>query len=309
MASHRRRIVLAGATGLIGSELTEKLAEQGDEVIALVRDPDAGRRKAPGAARYLRWSSSTKEGEWRDAIDGADAVINLAGATVATRWTEQQKRRIVESRVQSTRYIVDAIGNAGIRPRVLINASAVGYYGTSDSATFTEDSLSGKDFLGETCRKWEEEAERAREFGLRVVLLRTGIVLDPAGGALGKLLPTFRLGLGGPLGSGGQWFPWIHMEDEIGIILMGLDDERIDGPLNAAAPGIVTNREFSIALGKTLHRPSFFAVPAFVLKLVFGGAATTLLEGQHVIPERTVKLGYRFRHPQLDEALRDLLGR
>lgn len=302
-----RHIVLAGATGLIGPKLARELVSRDHRVTVLVRDPESARRKLPGMAGYLSWSSSMKDGEWRNAIATADAVINMAGAPVAARWTDQQKQRIRESRVQGTRNLVDAIAAAERKPAVLINASAVGYYGSSETATFPEDAPAGNDFLGIVCRDWEKEADRAREFGVRVVLLRTGIVLDPDGGALAKLLPTFKLGLGGPLGSGRQWFPWIHRDDELDIILWALENEHVEGPLNAAAPGITTNKEFSNILGNVLHRPALFPVPTFALKLVFGGGATALTEGQRAVPERTTKLGYRFKFPELEPALRDLL--
>lgn len=302
-----RHIVLAGATGLIGPKLARELVRRGYRVTILARDPESARRKLPGMTNYLPWSSSMKDGEWRTAVADSDVVINLAGATVATRWTEKQKQSIRESRIQSTRNIVDAIAAAERKPAVLINASAVGYYGTSETATFPEDAPAGNDFLAIICRDWEKEAERARELGVRVVLLRTGIVLDPDGGALAKLLPTFKLGLGGPLGSGRQWFPWIHRDDELDIILWALENEQVEGPLNAAAPGITTNKQFSNILGDVLHRPAIFPVPAFVLKLVFGGGAAALTEGQRAVPERTTKLGYTFRFPDLEPALRDLL--
>lgn len=302
-----RNIVMTGATGLIGPKLARELTGRGHRVTILARDPESARRRVPGMTNYLPWSSSMKDGEWRTAVADADAVINLAGSPVAVRWTDKQKQLIRESRVQGTRNLVDAIAAAERKPRVLINASAVGYYGTSETATFTEASPAGNDFLSVICRDWEKETEPARKLGVRVALLRTGIVLDPDGGALAKLLPTFKLGLGGPLGSGRQWFPWIHRDDELGIILWALDDERAEGPLNATAPGITTNKEFSRILGNVLHRPSLFPVPTFILKLVFGEAAVALVEGQRAIPEHTTKLGYHFHYPDLEPALHELL--
>ncbi len=307
MAQGRKRIVITGATGLIGGQLAQRLIDRGDEVILFVRDPKAAQNQVRGAAAYVQWSSSMADGEWTSFIDGADAIINLAGAPVATRWTQEQKKRIRDSRIQGTRAIVGAIARAAHKPALLLNASAVGYYGTSESRIFTEDSPPGNDFLGEVCSAWEHEAEQAGEFGLRVVLLRTGIVLDPAGGALGKLLPTFRLFVGGPLGSGRQWLPWIHKEDEIGMLLWAIDNEEVKGAVNAVAPGIVSNKKFSDVLGTVLGRPSLFAVPAFALTMVFGEGAVALTQGQNVVPERTQRLGYRFLHPDLEGALRDLL--
>lgn len=302
-----KRIVITGATGLIGTRLVERLVERGESVVILARDPERARRQTPGAADYLAWSSSMADGEWVTAIDGADAVINLAGSSVATRWTDAQRALIRGSRIDGTRHLVAAMGRAARPPRTLISASGVGYYGTSETKTFTEDSPAGSDFLARTCIEWEGEAMKAEELGVRVVRLRTGIVLEPHGGVLGKLLPTFKAFAGGPMGSGRQWFPWIHIEDELGMMLWALDDEELTGAVNAVAPGIVTNREFSEALGEALGRPTFFAVPKFALDLVFGEASLILVEGQRAIPERAERLGYWFRFPKLVNALKNLL--
>ncbi len=307
MADGRKRIVMTGATGLIGRKLAARLIERGDEVILLGRNIESLRRAVPDAGDYLPWSGTMTDGPWAAAIDGAYGVINLAGAPVASRWSEEQKKRIYDSRVLGTRNIVNAIAGASHKPVVLVNGSAVGYYGTSEKELFTERSGAGDDFLAKICLEWEEEAKRGEESGVRVVLLRTGIVLDPDGGALGKLLPTFRLFLGGTLGNGKQWFPWIHRDDELEMILWALDNEKVNGAINGVAPGIVTNKEFSDVLGEVLHRPAIFPVPAFALKLVFGDGAAALTEGQHVVAERARQLGYRFLHPELRDALRDLL--
>lgn len=302
-----KRIVITGATGLIGSRLVRKLAERGDRVTALVRDTERARRQAPGAAEYLAWSSGNVSAEVAAALDGADGVINLAGATVGTRWSEKQKRAIHDSRILGTRGIIEAMGRAKQPPRALINASAVGYYGTSESKIFTEDSPAGSDFLARTCIAWEEEARKAEKLGVRVVLVRTGVVLDPKGGALAKMLPPFKMFVGGPMASGNQWMSWIHIDDEIEIFLWALGNEQATGPVNAAAPEPLTSRDFSALLGKVLHRPSFFKVPKFVLDLILGEGSLILTEGQRVAPERTEKLGYRFLHPRAEEAMRDLL--
>jgi uncharacterized protein (TIGR01777 family) len=303
----RKRIVITGATGLIGTRLVEHLAGRGDSVAVLARDPERARRVAPGAADYFEWSGSMTDGGWTSSIDGADAVINLAGSSVSTRWTSEQRKRIRGSRIDGTRHLVAAMERSARPPRTLISASGVGYYGTSKTKTFTEDSPAGSDFLATTCIDWEGEAIRAEGLGVRVVLLRTGIVLEPNGGALGKLLPTFRAFAGGPMGSGKQWFPWIHIEDELGLLIWALDNEEVSGPVNAVAPGIVTNGEFSETLGRVLGRPTFFAVPKFVLDLVFGEASLILVKGQRAIPERAEALGYWFRFPKLENALRNLL--
>lgn len=302
-----KRIVMTGATGFIGSRLVGRLAGRGDHVTALVRDVERARRQIPQAAAHLRWSSGSVSDEVAAALDGADAVINLAGATVGTRWSESQKKAILDSRIQGTRGIIEAIARTSTRPRALINASAVGYYGTSENKLFTEDSPAGGDFLAQVCKAWEAEAMKGEELGLRVALVRTGIVLDPSDGAMAKMLPPFKMFLGGPMASGRQWMSWIHIEDEIGIFLWALDNEEVSGPVNAAAPEALTSSEFSALLGKVLHRPSFFKVPKFMLDLILGEGSLILVEGQRVLPERTEKLGYRFIHPKAEEAMRDLL--
>ncbi len=303
-----QRIVITGATGLIGRQLIEQLSRRGDHVTALVRDVERGRTQAPGAAEYIAWSSAMADGPWVSAIDGADAVINMAGTSVATRWSPEQKRRIRESRIDGTRNIIAAIAAAARKPRTLINASAVGYYGTSTSATFTERSGPGEGFLADICAAWEAEARTAEALGVRVVLLRTGVVLEPHGGVLAQVVPTFKLFAGGPLGSGRQWFPWIHIDDEIGITLWALDNEEVSGAINAVAPEAITYKQFSSALGDTLGRPSFFPVPKFILDMVLGEASMIVVEGQRVVPERTAALGYSFKHREIGEALRDLIA-
>lgn len=307
--SNSSRIVLTGATGLIGPPLVKRLAERGDHVVALVRNVERARRAAPGAAEYLSWSDSATDGEWVSRLDGADAVINLAGSPISVRWTERTKREAHESRVRGTRNLVDAISRVSNKPRVLVNASAVGYYGACPKGVITESSPSGSDFLARLCAEWESEARKAEAQGIRVVLIRTGIVLDPRGGALSKLLTPFKLFVGGPLGSGKQPFPWIHIDDEINLLLWALDTPSVEGPVNATAPKVVSNREFCSILGEVLHRPSFLPVPEFALRLLFGEAVIILTEGQHAIPERTRQLGYLFRHDDPREALQDLLSR
>jgi uncharacterized protein (TIGR01777 family) len=307
MAQGGKRIIVTGATGFLGSRIIKLLSRRGDQVVALVRDIERGRRLAPGAAEYLSWSSSMKDGDWARAIDGADAVINLAGTPVAERWSDANKKKMRESRLEGTRHIVEAIGRAASKPRVLVNASGVGYYGTSDSKIFTENSPAGTDFLAKLCAEWEAEALKAEEHGVRTVIVRTGIVLDPHGGALARLLPTFRLFVGGPVASGKQWFPWVHIDDEIAIYLWAIDNEEVRGAVNAAAPGVVNSKEFSATLGKVLGRPSFFPVPKFAIDLILGEGSLILIEGQRVVPERTQALGFEFRHPELREALESLL--
>lgn len=279
------RVTVLGASGFIGRHLTVALRARGDDVVeASLRDP----------ARAAQ------------ASDGSDAVVNLAGAPVIVRWTEAAKREILRSRVDLPRAYLDALARAGARPKAYVSSSAVGYYGTSPTATFTESSPPGRDFLARVCTAWEAEADRAAGLGMRVAKIRTGLVLAPDGGILGKLLPVFRLGLGGIVASGEQWYSWIHADDEVGIYLHAIDGA--EGVLNAAAPNAVTNRGFTRALARRLGRPAFLPVPAFAGKLLFGEGAMMLTEGQRVLPERTVATGYVFRHPDLDEALQSLLG-
>lgn len=235
------------------------------------------------------------------ACEGSDAIVQLAGAPVTTRWTAAAKGEIRRSRVDATRALVDRLAQVRARPKVYVSASAVGYYGASETATFTESSPPGNDFLAEVCADWEREASRAGELGMRVACIRTGIVLGPDGGALARLLPIFKLGLGGAIGSGRQWNSWIHIDDAVGIYLLAID--RAEGPLNATAPEPVRNVDFTRALASALHRPAFLRVPAFALASIFGEGASILTTGQRVLPERTLSLGYEFRYPQLAAAM------
>lgn len=274
------RVTILGASGFIGRHLSDALRRRRDEVVtSSVRDI--------GAAAL--------------ACEGADAVVNLAGAPIAgRRWTAAYKDEIRRSRVDKTHELIDRLRKLENKPGVYVGASAVGYYGTSDDDVFVEDNRPGNDFLAQVCQDWEREALRAQELGIRVALVRTGLVLG-YGGALEKLLPPFRMGLGGIVGSGRQWWSWIHIDDIVGIYMLAIDSAS--GPLNATAPSPVRNRDFTAALGSALNRPTFFPVPAFALALAFGEGAMALTKGQRVLPERAQALGYRFRHPELDEAL------
>ena len=285
------RIAVTGGTGRIGSLLVEELRKRGDEVTVLSR-----------SSGDVRWDPMQGPAP-TEALEGRDAIVHLAGEDIAQRWNDDSLRRIRESRVIGTRNLVAGIEAAEPRPKALISASAVGYYGHRPDP-IDEDAPPGDDVLAEICKAWEQEAERAP---VRVVRVRTGVVLDRHGGALQKMLLPFRLGVGGPVGGGQQPMPWIHLEDVIGIYLAAIDDERWTGAVNATAPHPVTNREFSKALGRALHRPAIAPVPGFAVKLLFGGMAKLVLEGQHALPRRTSELGYRFRHPQVDDALRSVL--
>jgi uncharacterized protein (TIGR01777 family) len=247
------------------------------------------------------------------ALTGVDAVVHLAGENVAQRWSEQAKRAIRNSRVVGTRNLLaglKAAGEApgGLRPRTLISGSAVGYYGPRGEEPLDEDAPPGSDFLSETCVAWEAEAQKASALGMRVVLVRTGVVLNRHGGALKKMLPSFQLGVGGPVAGGEQYISWIHREDLVGMVRAAMDDERWSGPVNATAPEPVTNREFSHALGRALHRPSLLPVPGFALGLLYGEMAEIVTAGARVMPAKPLVLGYDFRHPELDEALRSALS-
>lgn len=303
------RLLLAGATGLIGSHLLKRLVARGDTVVALVRDPERGRRQAPGAAEYVRWSARDGASALVPHLDGADAVVNLAGSPAMTRWTERAQREIEESRIDGTRAIVEAIAGCQRPPGVLVNASAVGYYGFAPAGTIDESSRAGGDFLAQVCARWEEEAVAAEQLGVRVVRVRTGLVLSADGGVLAALLPSFRFFVGGPIASGRQPFPWIHIEDELDMLLWALDTAAVTGAINAVAPGIVDYRTFARTLGRVLGRPSWLRVPAFVLRLILGDASAALIGGQQAVPRRADELGYRFGHPTLEPALRSLLGR
>lgn len=277
-------ITILGASGFIGRALVATLTKRGDTVnTASLRDP----------ARAA------------DASDGSDVVVNLAGAPVAERWTEERKRAIAHSRVDLPHAYLTALERVTKRPAAYVSASATGYYGISRTATFTETSPPGDDFLARVCTAWEAEASRASALGMRVALVRTGLVLGRDGGVLGKLLPLFRTGLAGPVASGQQWYSWIHLDDVIGIYLLAIDGAS--GPLNATAPNPVTNRDFTKALAAAVHRPALFPAPEFALKLVFGEGAYVVTEGQRVLPTATLAAGYSFRFPEINAACADLV--
>jgi uncharacterized protein (TIGR01777 family) len=281
------RITITGASGLIGSKLTAALTQRGDEVTTV-----SLRHGPPDPAD----------------LAGRDAIVHLAGENVAQRWNDESRRRIRESREQGTRGLVEAIGRADPKPRALISSSAVGYYGPHGDEPLDETTPPGDDFLAEVCVVWEREAERSRELGLRVVTARTGVVLDKHGGALSKMLLPFKLGGGGPVAGGRQYMPWIHVDDVVGIYLRAIDDPAWTGAVNATAPEPVTNKVFSKALGRALHRPAVAPIPAAAIRLLYGDMAEIVTKGQRVLPRRTLELGYAFAHPDLDEALESALA-
>jgi uncharacterized protein len=289
-----KRVVITGGTGRIGSLLVNALRQRGDEVTVLSR-----------SRGDVRWDPMEGPAP-TEALAGRDAVVHLAGEDIAQRWNDESLKRIKDSREIGTRNLVEGIKTADPRPKALISSSAVGYYGHRPDR-IDENAPPGDDVLADICQAWEREATRAEELGVRVVRVRTGVVLDRHGGALQKMLLPFRLGVGGPVAGGRQPLPWIHVDDVVGIYLAAVDDDRWSGPFNATAPEPVSNREFSKALGRALHRPAIAPVPGFAIRALYGGMAKLVIEGQNAVPRRASELGYRFRHPDLDEALRSAL--
>lgn len=289
------RITITGGTGFIGRELVRQLKARGDEVRLLSRS------RPP-----YQWDPLAGPPP-REALEGADAVVHLAGESVSQYWTSPARNRIRESRTKGTQNLVLGLSQMAAPPRVLVAASAVGFYGDRGDEMLDESSLPGTGFLPEVCQEWEDASNSAARLGVRVVTKRTGVVLHPAGGALAKMLLPFKLGLGGAFGSGLQWMPWIHLADQIGSILYSIDNEALSGAVNAAAPNPVTNREFVWSLARALHRPAFLPVPAFALRLLLGEMSEIVLASQRVLPTALVQSGYQFQFPQLDSALTGLL--
>ncbi len=294
------KVLITGGTGFIGRALSRELRLSGYNIIVSTR----------------RKTDSKKELTWvppelipPETISNIDAVINLAGESIAAgKWTKERKERIMLSRVSTTRALVQSMQNANPKPKVLISASAVGYYGPRGDEIIAEDSSPGSDFLAEVCKAWEAEALKIQESGVRVVIMRFGTVLESDGGALPKMAMPFKFFAGGPVGSGRQWFSWIHRDDLTGIIKYALENGDVSGPINTTAPQPVTNKEFSAALGKSLSRPSWLPVPGFVLKIALGELGGVLLTGQRVIPKKITEAGYQFKYPDIDRALRAIFG-
>ncbi len=302
------RVLVTGASGLIGSALCDALFARGDDVVGLSRDPARARRGNPRVT-WHRWEPTLERPD-PEALEGVEGVVNLVGEPIDQRWSDEVKQRIMETRRQGTHNLVQAIEAIERRPRVLVSQSAVGYYGDSGEVEVSEeDPPRNPAYDSEVTQAWEAAAHELDPVpDVRLVVVRTGQVLTPAGGMLKELLTPFRLGVGGPLAGGGQYVSWIHLEDEIGILLWALDDERVSGVVNASAPNPATNRDFSKALGRAVNRPAVVPVPGFVLDLKFGREFGRVLRGgQRVVPKRTVELGYVFKHPDLDGALRDLV--
>jgi uncharacterized protein len=294
-------IAITGASGFIGRRLLKTLAQSGHSLHVLSRH---GGTNLPPGVRISVWDAM-KGPPPEDALRDADAIVHLAGEPVAQRWSAEVKRRIRESRVTGTRHLVEGIGQLARKPAALISASAVGFYGSRAEEELDESSAHGAGFLAEVCVEWERQAFAAEALGVRVAAIRTGVALDPRGGALQKMLPPFRFGVGGRLGSGKQWTPWIHLDDLVGIYVFALEN-AVSGPLNGTAPNPVINADFTRALAKALHRPAIFPVPKLALKIVFGEMADVLFDSQRVLPKRTEAAGFRFRFPLLNPALQQL---
>ncbi len=305
------KVAITGATGLVGTRLVSKLTENKHQIVVFTRSQAKAAKIFP-ASGFLGLEiveyTPLQSGAWQDKVSGCDGVINLAGEPISERWTDQHKKSILESRQIGTRKLVEAIAKAETKPQVLISGSAIGYYGTSETASFDETGSAGNDFLAEVCQKWEAEAKAVKESGVRLVIVRVGIVLANGGGALGKMLTPFQLGAGGPIGTGNQWFSWIHRDDLVNIIIKALSKTEMEGVYNATSPNPVRMKDFCDTLGAVLNRPSWLPVPEFVLELLLGDGAKVVLEGQQVLPKKTQALGISYKYADLKAALKEIVG-
>ena len=302
-----KKIIVTGATGLIGTHICEELFNRGDLLTVFTRYPNKAKNKLPYANEYVEWNYR-KPDEWKNHLSSKDAVIHLAGANLfAKRWTEDYKKKIIESRETSTRNFVKAIGEAEVKPKVFICASGVGYYGDSGDKVLPESSPPGNSFIAEVCKRWEGTASEVEKYNVRRVSVRTAIVLNKGYGTLEKMVLPFKFFVGGTLGSGEQWFPWIHIQDLIKIYLFALDNNEVNGAFNAASPNPARLKELTDEIGKILHRPSFFKVPGFALRIVLGEFADEVLASIRVVPEKLEQFNFNFRFANLRNALEDLL--
>ena len=299
------KVAVTGATGTIGRALVRALRERGDDVIVLSRSPARAREALGEDIEAVEWSAPESDPAPAEAFADADAVVHLAGEPVDQRWNDEAKQKIRDSRELGTRNLVAGMKSAGTRLKTLVAASASGYYGPRGDERVDESGPPGDDFLSDVVVRWEREAQAAEDLGLRVAMMRTGIVLSEEGGALGRMLTPFKLGVGGPIAGGRQYMPWIHEDDVVGAYLFAIDNDSVKGAINLSAPEPVTNKEFSRALGKTLKRPAFAPVPGFAVKTLFGEMAIIVTTGVRMVPARLGELGYEFRHPDLHEALAD----
>ena len=301
------KVLMTGATGFVGKVLVKKILAQGDEVVVLSRNKEKAKAVFGEKCQY---------GEWKDTntlpplevFNGVEGVINLMGEGIADkRWSPEQKNKIRTSRLQGTTKLIEAISKLSQKPKVMVSTSAIGIYGSRGDEELTENSKTVHDFLGSLCTDWEKAASSVKDLGVRLVIIRTGVVLGKDGGALKKMLPPFKLGLGGPLGDGKQYMSWIHIDDLASMYIDGLKNPNLEGPFNGTAPHPLTNKEFTKVLGKTLHRPTFLPAPAFAIKAAFGEMSTVILDGQKVMPEKFLKHQFKFKYPDLEKALSDIV--
>ena len=304
------KVAITGATGFVGSRLVERLSASGHQILVLTRNLAAAQKVFPKSAfpnLEIVAYTPTASGAWQEAIALCDGVVNLAGEPIAEkRWTPQQKQEILNSRKLGTQKIVEAIALANPKPKVLVNASAIGYYGTSETATFDETSPPGKDFLAEVCQAWEAEAQKVTQAGVRLVILRLGIVLGQ-GGAIAKMIAPFKVFAGGPLGTGRQWFSWIYLDDLVNLIIQALTKPEIEGVFNATAPNPVRMSELAQTMGEIMQRPSWLPVPSFALETLLGEGAMVVLEGQQVLPQRTQASGFNYQYSTVKQALKEIV--
>jgi hypothetical protein len=301
------RVLVTGASGRIGTALCDELLARGDEVVGLTRDPE----KARAAQSQVTWHAwePTLERPTQAAFEGVDGVVNLVGEKINQRWSDEAKQKIMDSRRVATHNLAGAIEGLARKPKVMVSQSAVGYYGNRGDETLDESSTPGEGFDSSVCAEWEKAAHEVEAAGVRLAIVRTGQVMETGGGILGELLLPFKLGLGGPLAGGNQWLPWIHLSDELGILIWALDTESVSGVVNGTAPKPVTNKEWSKALGRALHRPAVLPIPGLAVEVKFGREfGKVALGGQRVLPKRTEELGYAFKYPQIDAALRNLVS-
>ncbi|MCZ7608951.1 MAG: TIGR01777 family oxidoreductase [Ignavibacterium sp.] len=302
-----KKIIITGATGLIGQQLTIKLTDMGYKITIFTRNPDNAQKKLPNVHKVVKWEYDYVD-EWLHELESVDAVIHLAGANISTkRWNKEYKKLLYDSRIISTKKLIEAIKTVERKPKVFITASAIGYYGNRSDEILTEESEAGKDFLANLCNDWEKEAKNVEQFGVRSVQIRTGLALSRNEGALKQMLPVFKYFIGGPLGNGKQWYSWLHIEDIINVYIKVLESEILSGPINAVSPNPVTMKKFAKILGEVLHRPSLFSVPKIILLLVIGQVAEVVTSSQRVVPEKLLNSSFKFKFEKLEDALRDIL--
>ena len=304
-----KRVIISGATGFIGNALCRELIGGGYEVVGLSRNPEMGKALLPGQVKVVKWDTKSSQG-WADYADGAYAIVNLAGENIASGgWTRERKKRILQSRLDAGNAVVEAVEKAKYKPAVIIQASGIGYYGDSGDEILDETSSPGSGFLVEVAKQWEKTTEKVESFGVRQVIIRTGVVLGENGGFLSRVVLPYRFFVGGHMGNGKQWIPWIHVEDEVRAIRFLIEKKDLQGVFNLSSPHPLTSRDFSRTLGKVMKKPSWLPVPGFVLRLFFGEMASELiLAGQRALPKRLQKSGFKFQYPDLESALSQILS-